>query len=454
MPGSAAALSQVAPGSHVRNVTTWRSFNWLCIIIVLVLLEVRMWNHRGPHKATTLPVPAGMGDFDVNTKASAKLCRDPDHHYWRDFVYPPPAVLLWQAFEKLGYPAGAVAWLALLSSALAGCLLVATGITGKGPVRQAVLDPPSGLILALAFAATEYYCIWDLSVVNVNSIYLFLVLGGLWAWLSNRRGFAGVLLAASVALKIYSIIFLPFLLFRREWRMACAMLVSLGFFFLVVPSTYFGVAEGMAITQNWLQTVAAASGPDYLLDYTGFKISLSWIVMLLLDPRASGGKLNVLNCSPELVLWLMRAIYACWMLLVAVYFATSRRESLDTSRGRIAFALDVSVLLMFPLPLSPFLQPPHPLVLVVPAIALLRYAFESPRPLAKRWLAAFVVASGCFVELTPNPWRGLGAMLTIALFFAGIWMVRRDLADSDAQAPDLVFNSQAPAAALDGKSSF
>jgi hypothetical protein len=404
-----------------------RYSNWLCVVVVLGLLGVRTWVRHG----SILPMESRMSDYAVNTEISATLCQDPEHRYWRDFVYPPPAVLLWHAFGKLGYPAGAAGWLGLIFMALAGSLLVATQITGRGPTHQVVLEPPGGLILALAFAATEYYCIWDLSAANTNSLYLFLVLCGLWGWVCNRRVLAGVLLGASVAVKIYTMVFLPFLLLRRQWRVVSAMLLSLAFFFLVVPAAYFGIAGAMHITGNWLRTVASASSIDYMLRYSGFKISFSWTVLLLLDPRASAGKLNVMDWSPQAVLWLIRLAYGVWLALVAAYFITSRPTPLQTERGRLALALDASVLLMFPLPLSPFLQPPHAVVLLLPAVALLRYAFGGQWPPGKRAGAALAVASGILVELTPYPWRGIGVMLTIAVYFGAVWMARRALADSE-----------------------
>lgn len=380
-----------------------------------------------------------MSDYAVNTWVSFYLCRDPDHRYWSDFVYPPPAVLLWDGFARLGYPAGAMTWLALLFTSLAGSFLLASRLTSSGTTRQAVFEPPSGLLLALAFAATEYYCLWDLHVVNTNSLYLFLVLIGLWCWLRNQRVLAGLLLAASVALKIYSIVFLPFLLLRREWRLASAMLLSLLFFFTAVPTARFGIGGALEITRNWLHTVTSASGPDYLLHYSGYKISLSWMAMLLLDPHTSSGKLNVLAWSPGAVHWLVRLLQGGWLLLAAVYFVRSRPLPLRSEYGRLALALDASVLLLLPLPLSPFLQPPHPVVLILPAVTLLRYSFDRRPSIGRRVAAALIVASGCLVELTHFPWRGIGVMLTIAIFFVGIGMVRQDLAgagESLAAAPE------------------
>jgi hypothetical protein len=68
---------------------------------------------------------------------------------------------------------------------------------------------------------------------------------------------------------------------------------------------------------------------------------------------------------------------------------------------------------------------------LLPAVALLRYAFGGQWPPGKRAGAALAVASGILVELTPYPWRGIGVMLTIAVYFGAVWMARRALADSE-----------------------
>ena len=113
--------------------------------------------------------------------------------------------------------------------------------------------------MATAFAAVNYYLLWDLRVININSFYLVLVLLAAWCWQKDRPTLAGLLFAVSVSVKIYSIVFSLYLLLRKEWRVAWAMAISLVLLFVAVPVLCFGWHDAISLSRMWINVLRATS---------------------------------------------------------------------------------------------------------------------------------------------------------------------------------------------------
>jgi len=366
-----------------------------------------------------------MGDFTMNTDFSAKICLD--RHYPSNFAYPLPAVLFWRGFSCVGFSFGAAAWLLIVPACMIGSLLLSRQLLRRSLFSDGHPDDPYwGVITALAFAATEYYLLWDLRVANTNSVYLFVVLLGIVCWQTNKPWLAGVCLGGSVALKVYSLALLPFLLLHRRWRITCAMLASVLSYFFLFPLLYFGWHDTLELTGQWLAALLATSRPDFVLTYPAYKVSLFWVATLLLTRGALGGKFSIMNCDISSVTFALKLVYFAWFGLVAAYFATCSRVQVRPAHRNLVLMLDISVLLLCAFPASPFLQPHHLVVLLVPAVCLLSVVFDEVPPARARFCAGLTVGLGlCLTEYGPHyPLRGVGVLLTIATYFAGIWGVR------------------------------
>ena len=372
-----------------------------------------------------VPPPTGptrMVDYAINVADARQICEQ--GQYPPSFAYPLPAVLLFRAVDSLGPSAGALAWLLLLSASLIGCLLLSERLVqdGGGPYR--------GVVIAIAFAAVDYYVIWDLCATNVNSIYLLLVLLAAWCWREERPILAGVLFAASVSLKVYSIVFLPYLVARKEWRMAWAMAISLVVPFVAVPVLSFGWHDALLLSRSWIDGILITSRPEFCLTYDAYKVSLSWTALVLMDPAASQGTLNLFNGSIAAAGVAVKAGCLAWGLLVAGYFVSAFRAGSDQKRKKLAAVLDISVLLFCAFPASSFLQPHHLMVLVVPAVCLVHVALDRGFPAISRIVAGSTVGLGfCLTHFGPHgpngALRGVGVMSTLVAYLIGVWLTRR-----------------------------
>jgi hypothetical protein len=267
---------------------------------------------------------------------------------------------------------------------------------------------------------------WDVRAINANSCYMVLVMLGCWCWHKDQKVWAGVLLGGSVAFKFYSVVFLGYLILRKEWRISVAMVVTILVLFVAVPVCVLGIQDAILLSEAWIQRILSASDSSVFLNYRAYKVSLNWIALILLNPDLSAGKLNLANWSTDRVAMVVRVLGATWALMVAGYFLTSQLLKPARVISRLAFVLDISVLLFCLLPASPILEPHHLVVMIVPAIALVCIVFDASFPTRFRLVAGLTVAMGAgLTEFSPRgPLRGVGVMLTLLVYLIGVWILR------------------------------
>lgn len=401
---------------HTGPVFNTHFVNRICLAGLIAIVSVRMWT-RCVTAPSVLSTPGHMVDFSLNLDLANKTCDQ--RRYPPNFVYPLPGILFWRAMDALDFRVGTVIWLLVLPASMIGSLFVAEALVGRR------WQPYGGIVMALAFAAMEYYLIWDLKAANTNSFYLVLVLLGCWCWQKDRPILAGTLLAASVSIKLYSIVFLLYIVARREWRIGLSMLSALLIFFVGIPMVYFGWHDTFVLTNQWISAVVATSRAGFI--YPAYRVSLSWIATLLMNPTASGGKLNLANCNPNTVAVTIKLLYLGWALAVAGYFASTWSFGRPDKNQPLPFLWHVSVLLFCLLPVSSVLEPHHLVVLLLPAVCLIHVMFADEFPKRIRALAGLTVALGaCLTELSPRyPLRGVGVQATLLAYLAGIWIIHR-----------------------------
>ena len=84
-------------------------------------------------------------------------------------------------------------------------------------------------------------------------IFLLLVLSAAgFAFARREPVIAGVLLAAGATYKATPLLFLPLLLWKREWKGAAAMVVSTLALNVLLPVAYLGWSQTLAENRNWI----------------------------------------------------------------------------------------------------------------------------------------------------------------------------------------------------------
>jgi hypothetical protein len=163
------------------------------------------------------------------------------------YVYPPLFLLLVFPLGWLSFTAAFGIWFAGL--ALATGLLILLAYREWRPRRVGEY----GLILVTLAAVPVLYA---LRTGNAHLGVVLLTLAGFVAWSKERTWTASICLALAGVVKVFPLFLLPFLLVRREWKLALRF-VSLSCVLWAVPMAYFGPRQTVSLYRSWYSSVPA-----------------------------------------------------------------------------------------------------------------------------------------------------------------------------------------------------
>jgi hypothetical protein len=184
---------------------------------------------------------------------------DPTERGTFNTSYLPVTFLLFVPFSTLPWLVAAAAW----SVFSVICLLLTVVIGGQliGTQLRTMIDAatlPTAAVLTIALLVAKIVA--DLNLGQID-ILLGLLLVLAIKWLPNRPLQAGAVLALVAAFKMVGLIFLPWLLLRRAWRAAAALVVTYVVLWLaMVPWLGWRVASEFF--------VLLVQGPDPALQHT------------------------------------------------------------------------------------------------------------------------------------------------------------------------------------------
>lgn len=376
------------------------------VLFGAVLVAIALWYclanslNKGAFDQTTL------ADFAYNQECTQTIVHDGG--YDNVFCpYPPPSILLRHGLGLLGYQPAAAIWIAMILASVVTSVALLLRMTGLDRSPHAWLW---GLVGSLSVI---YYLEWDCKSLNSNLMMLALILGSV-ANVERRPVLSGILLALATALKLYGVLFLPYLLLRGHRRALMSALVATAALFVIPTGLFWGLDGGIAITHSWLEMMRRAS---VFPNFNPVLVSLSKVMQETLTPR--GGEVAVAAWDPSVVQWMTKSIHGLWLLGIVGYFGLASRQKSRDSRQRLS---EASVLLLLPLMLTPILQPHQPAVALAAAFVLLAGAFDLTRP---RWvrglLLGTLVVSPLLLEFGPkHPFRGYGIALQLGLMLAAL----------------------------------
>lgn len=302
------------------------------------------------------------------------LWNEPLHSDWKCFNYMPTAALCWAPLalcgpgnSKLLCYFAAVAGLALSLHWLARML---------GPSCRT--KPFTSLAnAALAVTLTAHYLGRDLRDGGHQTILLTLLVGGIYlAWRGRDLG-AAVCFGLSIAVKITPALLLPFLVWKRKWRLA-VFTTAATLLWIVAPAAWMGVGPWWRAQQTWNEVAlnSLLLRPDQRLEANNTRVNnqaLRPAVMRLLVAYPPGHLLRVdhpadvpiLDLSPQTANWVVQAVLG-GLILLCVWRSRRPYRSADDP----AWPLEASGVLILSLLLSPLVWTQH-IGLILPAVYLL-----------------------------------------------------------------------------------
>ena len=329
------------------------------------------------------------------------------------FPYPPPTPLMFAALGAAGPHCFLAIWITLIAAAFFWSIKVCF-LSEPAEIRRGwLLIGMAGLLVAGSAVS------WDLRYGNSNLIWLGAVLLG-YAHVRKRPMLAGFCVGVSVALKLYSGLLIGWLLLYRPKAAVIAIAVTVCLWVLL-PVASFGPAGTVKLYDGWLEQLRIVSGywvyetvPESGQVVT--TVRRAAIVITGAGPAAA---------STE---WLVRSLFAAWTALILWYGWRAWRAGTNATRSR-AMLGDWIVLLLFPLPFSPWLEPYHAVPMLPAAVLLVAVALDQNVSARGRSVAAFALAGVSLLRVFFDPilLRGLSMLAQFAFVVAALALLRREL---------------------------
>ena len=362
-----------------------------------------------------------------NRALNPQVTRDAPSEEERQLPFYLPAVpALLAPLAAFGPQPAALLWAAAQVAALGAVLRVLRRWGGAGPPAAS-----GDAAFALALLLTLPALIEAARFNQVSFFVLALVVGGVHALEHRHPWLAGAALAAAAVLKLLPILFLPWLLLKRQWSAAAAMVVTGAAVAVVPPLACFGPERTGAYYREWAAyNTESARGmldpdlPEHFINHRNQSITqvlarLAWAEHPYPLPLPHRPQL-----APHTIEWLGRAIAAG--LLAALLWSTRRPWGLLTEPRRRAEAAAYALALLV---VSPLVRQYY-LVWALPAVVLLargavgergaadEVGSEPPRPRAAR-IGLAVWTAGMALWLWPTA-RLCGAHLIMLVVLGGL----------------------------------
>jgi hypothetical protein len=300
------------------------------------------------------------------------------------YLYPPAFAVTLIPLTWVSNDLAVRIWLLLIQAAVLASLLIVYRVIGR---------PRRAELLAMVAVLATFFPLANTVLAGTMNSLLLLLLAAAWAcWLRRRDAATGVLIGAAAIFKLFPAALLPYLAWRRQWKvLGAAALTGLA-----------GLALGLAVTGLDHNIYYFREMLPHLAAGTGYREnqSLAGVAARLCDPNTANAGGSAGWCG-RLIDW-----PAILLLLAVVLRASSRatRSGLEFALAVTALPLISSVTWSFPL-----------VVLILPITLLVRQALTGlmSRPQIRALLVAWVCFSAApaihyLLIVHPFPhWTGL-----------------------------------------------
>ncbi len=303
------------------------------------------------------------------------------------YLYPPAFAVFLIPLTWVSNDLAVRIWLVLIQAAVSGSLLIVYAVIGR---------PRRDELLCLAAVMTTFFPLASSVLTGTMNSLLLLLLTGAWAcWQRRKDVLSGVLVGSAAVFKLFPLALLPYLAWRRHWKLLGAVGVT----------GLAGLALGLAVTSFDHNLYYFRDMLPHLAAGTGYRenVSLAGFTARICQPSTAnaGGSAG----------WCGRVLD--WPLVLLLLFIVLRATS-QPARSGLEFALAVSTL---PL-ISSVTWSFHLVVLILPIALLIREAFSGAMSrLAGRFLLAawlcFSVGPALHYLLIYHPLPQLAGLLEI-----------------------------------------
>ncbi len=198
------------------------------------------------------------GDFDISMEFGRRFLTGQQlYQGGLHFPYLPTAAMFFSPFSAMPRPLG---FLLFYAMAIAGLWLVMRMLTTMVCGAEPILRDRTGPIAVVTLILASHYIIRDLDDGGPNLVLLALAMGGIYcAWSGQEIAAAGSL-GAATAFKATTGIFIPFLLWKRRWRLAVYTTIAAALW-VALPILRMGPANWWTHQRQWvISAIGFAAG--------------------------------------------------------------------------------------------------------------------------------------------------------------------------------------------------
>ncbi|HEY4312901.1 MAG TPA: glycosyltransferase family 87 protein [Pirellulales bacterium] len=309
------------------------------------------------------------------------------------FHYLPARAMIDAATAWLPYRVDRAIWLLATCAGLAWCVKFWSSL-GKEPGYA------WGRPAAAALAVTGCYILRDLPECGLQLFLLFLLSMALWGLVQGRVALCGCSLGLAAVYKVTPAIFLPYLLWKRQWR-AAGWMVTSSTLFCLLPALHLGWEKDVALHRQWFafvtHTLTLADPSDNGVEVPVLRNqSLPLMLARLVEEYPVGHPLYVKSDAlVRLANWdaaRTKLFVRTGLLVLAGVLAWRCRRRVDVVDGGVGLGCEWAAVCVLIAILSPLCWMQH-LVLVIPAALLFAQVAAAGEARSWQWgLAVFAAA--------------------------------------------------------------
>ena len=200
-------------------------------------------------------VKKDMSDFGVCYRAGQRilsgetLYRTVDGHL--QYKYAPVSAFFYSAFAALPYEAAKVVWYCLEIF----CLFAAYWLSYRClPSREKGRWFVIGLGLLILAKCTGR----EIQLGQVNIFIIFVLVLMLLTWIRKKEFASGVLWGISIFFKPYALVFLPYFLLKKRFKIVASgiSVLAVG---LIAPALIFGWEGNLVVLKEWVGTLSRST---------------------------------------------------------------------------------------------------------------------------------------------------------------------------------------------------
>lgn len=199
--------------------------------------------------------PVRWDDFDVHREFGRRFLSG-EYLYANGFCYPymPTAAMYFSPLALMDRSIG----LTVRYVVAIACLVLTLSLLHRMVRTQVESVRPYGLALgAVTGLLALRYLINDLDDGGPHLILLALLTGGIYAVWRGREVLGAVCFGLGIALKVNPALFVPFFLWKRQWRLAGCTLVA-AVCWIVLPVVWMGSSSWWKYQVEWTEVAAGS----------------------------------------------------------------------------------------------------------------------------------------------------------------------------------------------------